>query len=195
MTFDLNLIPSWTKEHFLLDLETLSLKPNAAVSEVAVIHLASGSVFSALINPDSYTNLRNFSICQETVDWHDKQKGGPGNYHSYLRTRGQSFITVCRELNAWIQTFSGGKPLQLWVQGTDFDIPIFKNLLGSLDIPFPCRHDQVRDMRTIASLFPEVRYNKGNHSALEDVTKMSLHLQKLTMASPVVHQYFYGPGA
>lgn len=176
------------KLHILLDLETLSTKSNAAVSEIAAISLESGASFSSLIAP---SELPQFDVNSDTVEWHDQQKEGR-NYLEFLNLRGSFCTTVANDFITWLHQQAGDRRVILWTQGTDFDIPILRNLLSFSGLEFPCRHDDVRDFRTVAKLFPEIKYTKGNHSALDDVAKMHIHFQKLLNASPLLSSYVFG---
>ncbi|MNC14359.1 hypothetical protein D3C75_621350 [compost metagenome] len=78
------------------------------------------------------------------------------------------------------------KELVIWCQGTDFDIPIITNFLKHYQYHLPWGYTNVRDIRTLAALFPEVEYKKGNHTALEDATMAAQYLRKLAFGSHAV---------
>lgn len=174
------------KLHVLMDLEFLSLKENASISEIAAISLESGASFSVIVDA---CDLPQFSIDSDTVEFHDKQHG---NYLAFLAIRGIFCTQAANDFITWLHQQARDRKIILWSQGLDKDIPILRNLLRFSGLEDPFRYNDVRDFRTVAAMFPEIKYIKGNHSALDDVAKMHIHFQKLLNASPLLSSYVFG---
>lgn len=175
--------------NILLDLETLATTPTAAITEVAAICYDSCESFSRIIDPSQLPPAA-FFIDQETIKFHNTNRK-LHDYVNFLEENGSPPALVAGEFVDWCYQQAKGRQIQIWCQGTDFDIPILRHFLSFYSHKFPCRHDAVRDVRTLAKLFPEIPYIKGKHTALDDVSKMHQHIQKLVAYSPAVEKQFH----
>lgn len=177
--------------HIMLDLETLSTTvPNARVTEIGafVINysdniLAIGTQFHRhIIDDKGYSH-----IDADTMMWRFRR----GLYPKSKQEGAVHAELALEEFFDWINTIrSGGgitlnvKEIILWCKGTDFDVPIFKNLvtrtLGAT-FPLPWKYNNVRDMRTLMKVFPqfEIRRDTIEHTALADCINQSKCLVKI----------------
>lgn len=176
--------PDSTKRSIVLDLETLAIHPQAAITEIGIIDLISDERFSLLINPAEQLNepSQKFVTSQDTMEFHLKRDP---LYLVNLAHTGVRSSFAAGLLHNWLMERKAqtGQELVIWCQGTDFDIPIITNFLKHYQYHLPWRHDDVRDIRTVAKLFPGISYKKGNHSALEDASMEAQHLRKLAWGS------------
>lgn len=187
--------PDSTKQHFTLDLETLAIDPRAVVTEIGLVEIKTGSSFNCIINPLEQQE-NGFIQSQETLAWHLKRDPSYAMKLAHNGIRGKSaaekLVTFLREA----KTISGKDPV-IWCQGTDFDIPIISHFLwkflGLTRLPWA--YNDVRDIRTLAALFFEVSYQKGNHTALGDAQASSTFLNQLAWRYPeVATQLGFEPG-
>lgn len=175
--------PDSEKQHFTLDLETLAIDPHAVVTEIAIVEIKTGSTFNCIINPLEQQES-GFIQSQSTLEWHLKRDPSYAMKLAHNGIRGLSaaekVVTFIREASA----ISGKEPV-IWCQGTDFDIPILSNFLtrylGKGKLPWA--YNNVRDVRTLAALFPEVPYVKGDHTALSDAQGSATFLNQVAWAS------------
>lgn len=191
-------IPDCEKLRFVLDTETLALEEtNAAVVDIALVEvLGSGRFFSGQIKPSWYKEflLRypdSFTINPATVEWHDKNNP---DYISMLEQRGEAGATVIGRLFDFLvdlQTMEQ-KQVVIMTQGIDFDIPRIANLFKQCSCPLPWHYRNVRDLRTLQNLTPQLKYVAGNHTALEDARHSADHLMKQTNCSQEMFQYIFG---
>lgn len=176
-----------TKRHLVLDAETLAIHPHAAITEIALVDILTDATFNIVINPYEQQNQPGepFKTDPQTVEWHLKRDPSYLILLAHSGVRSSSGATL---LQQWLEVKKQetGQQLVIWCQGTDFDIPIITNFLNVFGYRPLWRHDDVRDIRTLAKLFPGVSYKKGNHSALEDATLAAQHLRKLAYSEPAV---------
>jgi hypothetical protein len=171
--------PDSEKQSFVLDLETLAIDPRAVVTEIALVELKTGATFNCIINPLEQQE-NGFVQNQETLSWHLKRDPSYAMKLAHNGIKGLSaaekVVTFLREAKA----ISGKEPL-IWCQGTDFDIPILNHFLGKYlgAGKNPWAYTNVRDIRTLAALFPDVSYVKGNHTALSDAQGSATFLNQL----------------
>lgn len=187
--------PDHQKLLFVLDTETLSLEPNAAVIDIAIVPVNSNWSFSEQIKPSSYEGKAagKFHLSPATLEFH--------------KEKNPAFLNLCEQRGVSVETAAMGvfnfleevqqvekKQVVLMCQGTDFDIPILKNLLYQAGLLIPWHYRNVRDLRSLQALTPEVEYDKGGHTALDDARHSLVHLLKQAEASPLFNNYLYGPG-
>lgn len=175
--------PDCNKRHLVLDLETFAVHPHAAVTEIGIVDLRSMETFNLLINP--HEQKEGFVQDHDTIDWHVKRDP---SYLILLAHNGLRPCAAAGKLHNWLseKKIQTGQELVIWCQGTDFDIPIISNFLKHYQYNLPWKHTDVRDIRTLAALFPRVDYKKGNHTALEDASMAAQYLRKLSHGYPEV---------
>lgn len=152
----------------MLDLETLSLRPTAAIIQIAAKPFTldgsslqqtkeDGSVeplttkaFSTKVNATSCA-MYGFSFDQSTVDWWSKNEAK----EDFCRAWG--WYTIKDALDVLIDVINQWKnetksdQVNIWSQGTDFDISVlreaYRRVFGS-EKKLPWKYNNVRDART-----------------------------------------------
>ncbi len=175
--------PDSGKLHLVLDLETLAIHPQSAITEIGIVDILTDGRFSAHINPQE--QQEGFVQDPGTIEWHLKRDP---SYLSTLAFAGVRPCSAAGQLHNWLMERKNlsEKELVIWCQGTDFDIPIITNFLTHYGYHLPWKYLDVRDIRTLAALFPQVEYKKGNHTALEDASMAAQYLRKLAFGIPEV---------
>jgi hypothetical protein len=156
----------------ILDIETLSRRPNAIVTEIAAIAVNSVSealiesgvveIDSLLIEPCIATQLadgRHFE--KDTITFHDKNHTLPGSF------TGTSPLVSCMTLGMFI---SRHKPKTVWIWGKDFDRPILEDLFAQHRLPLPWEYWRTACARDAWKLaFGDgQKPAKRNHKAIDD---------------------------
>lgn len=178
--------PDSTKQHFVLDLETLAINPQAVVTEIAIVELKTGATFNCIINPLEQQE-NGFVQNEDTIKWHLKRDP---SYVMKLAHNGIKGVSAAEKFVTFLieaKSISGKDPV-IWCQGTDFDIPIISNFLRKyLGVnKNPWAYHDVRDIRTLTAMFPEVPYIKGDHSALGDAQCSATLLNQLAWHYPAL---------
>lgn len=180
--------PDSQKRSLVLDTETLSLERNAAITEIGIVDLLSDDRFSVRINPNEQIAQAGqvFHQDQSTIQWHLKRDP---SYLINLAHTGVRSDVAAGLLHNWLKEkkLQTGQELTIWCQGTDFDIPVITNFLRHFGYPLEWQYLNVRDIRTLAALFPNVEYKKGGHSAMHDAEMAALYLRKLAYGFPEVN--------
>ena len=65
-----------------------------------------------------------------------------------------------------------------WANGTTFDMVILENAFKQLGLPIPWQFWNVRDARTVYSLYPDLPKPRASHHALEDCRRQIDLLQQ-----------------
>ena len=155
-----------------LDLETLSRRPDAIITEIALISVDTAAPYQPIIDelvllPCIVAQLlEGRHHDQETLAWHRKQGTLP-----LPDTKRQDLNTTAFLIRDF---FKKHQPERVWIQGPDFDRPILESFLKLCGNqpggePLPWQYWQVRDARTAWKLaYGEEKPAKRPHSALAD---------------------------
>jgi len=154
----------------MIDLETLSTRPDAAILTVGAIKFNphadvephSGRYWR--LNVDEQTALGRH-VDEGTLTWWNQQPAAIKDEALSDHDRTNVLIFL-KELNKW----AVGIDL-LWCQGPLFDYQILQNLYAQMQTPVPWNYWQIRDSRTLFDLLPEDPRKKMQtslHNALAD---------------------------
>ena len=151
------------------DLETCSLCPTAAVMSIGAVawdRNGEGSPFfpnEYLIDVDStfgvHVDLRGmfvdgFTFDQDTADWWAKQSDEAKK--EVIANDGDEdpcsdIVLAVKDLFDWMENIKkkkGYDTVNLWCQGSDFDIAILRNICYKYKINIPVNYTNFRDHRT-----------------------------------------------
>lgn len=164
----------------MLDLETLSVKPDAVILTFGAVKFDSFSkspvtaTMYARIDVDEQINLGR-SVDQGTLDWWSKQAD---DVREEALSDGNRISL--EQFTADLNRFLVGAN-EIWSQGTVFDIVILENLYRQLGKPIPWQYYQIRDSRTLFQVHgdPREKNKAGLHNALEDCISQAAALQEI----------------
>ena len=155
--------------HGMIDLETLSTKPNATILTIGGVkfdpytRVEPSQGMYHRIDVDSQTAMGR-DVMQETVEWWGTQPAEVRDEALGDEDRIDLKYFV-KQVNKW----SVGVDV-FWCQGPLFDYAILQNFYAQMKVPVPWNYWQIRDSRTLFSLVPRDLNEKrtGLHNALED---------------------------
>lgn len=158
--------------HCMIDLETLSQSPTAAVISIGACTFDRTGVkdtFKVNIKPETSKEL-GMTISADTVQWwSDQSKAAQDSV--FLKAVPAKF--ALKEFHAW---YSSHPIKKIWSQGISFDLPIIEHAFKKADLTIPWKYWESMDSRTIFSMFgyrSDMLHRKygsieGHHDALED---------------------------
>lgn len=145
----------------MVDIETVSTRPNAAILSIAAIPFNkdtgqySNEQFYVEIGEDLYPS--DFHVDPKTIAWWDKQPiprpTGNETPDGPLR-RFQSYLLIQR-------------PIYIWANSPSFDLVILKEAFRFYEIEWPHEFWNERDVRTLRALGNTPKF-KPTHNALQD---------------------------
>ena len=148
----------------ILDLETLSTRPNAVITEIGVLIFNRNDfsiVDELLIIPGFWLQiLVDRHLCPNTIRFHLR--------NGTLPTSGgeNDPEESARSLADFLKCFN---PHRVWIQGPDFDRPIIEDFCRQYGVAFPWDFWRTRDTRTVWDLaFPGRKHAPRPHTALAD---------------------------
>ena len=150
----------------VLDIETLSTRTNAVITEIGAIafdRFDFKEIDQIQLNPSIFPQIKDARhISPDTIDFHSHNKSLPA-------TTGD--ISPEEALTSLVRFIGQHDPHHVWIQGPDFDRPILDSFLEaylpSMESLWPFW--RTRDARTIwDAAFPGVKHESRPHFALGD---------------------------
>jgi len=139
--------------HFMIDLETMSTRPNAAIIEIAAVRFAcrdglvtESSTFAEQVTLQSSV-AHGLHFCPETVEWWQGQS-----------VEATALLTDCaaiplrfalERLEKWM---AGCHRSVVWSNGASFDLPILASAFRAVGRRQPWEYRQERCYRTVIAL-------------------------------------------
>jgi len=164
--------------HCMLDIETLSTRPDAAIVSIGAVHFSfkHGILEEFKVNIDA-KSCKDFGlhIEKDTLDWWSRQP----------KAARQAWMTnpvpLDEGLNKFSEFFGRNNKRLVWCNGASFDYPILRFGYFMIKGEMPWKYYNEMDLRTINQMFnvrnADVRAgSEGHHDALEDAKAQALHL-------------------
>lgn len=144
-------------KRFSIDIESLSLEPNALVLSVGAVlfdrHTGLLDEFYTGLSLGEQQGTYNRHISASTVTWWMKQAAlDPATALAFETT--QPVITALEGLRDFIagHTTMWADPYEVWFQGPQFDAVALGSLCNAAGVQVPWRYNTVRDLRTLIAL-------------------------------------------
>ena len=159
----------------MIDIETVGTGPDACILTIAAQTFDPNALgylpqdYYARVDIDSQPNRE---VDDATVEWwatqpqeaQDEAFGEEGRIS--LKQALEELSKLCFHCNL------------TWANGTTFDMVILENAYKQEQLPMPWRFWNVRDARTVYSLYPDLPKPKASHHALEDCKRQIDLLQQ-----------------
>jgi hypothetical protein len=159
----------------MIDLETVGTGPDACILTIAAQTFDPTALgylpkdYYARVDIDSQPNRE---VDDATVEWwatqpqaaQDEAFGEEGRIP--LKQALEELSKLCFHCNL------------TWANGTTFDMVILENAYKQEQLPIPWQFWNVRDARTVYSLYPDLPKPKASHHALEDCKRQIDLLQQ-----------------
>lgn len=173
--------------HCMIDFETLSTMPNAAVLSLGAVAFTTEGILPI----EFYTNIdaddcvaRGLNVEEATVQWWEQQseEAKAALKVEPIRSLYDSMVAF----NKWVKEV---KAETLFGNGADFDNPILKSCFQAIDADLPFKPWAGRCYRTIKNIpgMPKIDRSAGtHHNALDDARNQALHLIEMNKVIRVI---------
>lgn len=153
--------------HMMLDLETLSHHPKAAIAQIgAVIFTLEGIQSPFKVSIDLNDAMKWGEVSSETLKWWMLQSDAARNS---LVAGSDHLVDALQKYTQYVAKF--GQDVHFWSHAS-FDFPVLMNAYDALDYPRPIQHRYYRDVRTIEMFYGDaVNWDSRagvHHDALDD---------------------------
>lgn len=175
--------------HVMLDLETMSTRPNAAIVAIGAcvfdpyVISTPAQTFDAAVSLESSAG-NGLHIDASTVVWWIGQ--GSAARNKTFRPSAVDLETALRHFDRWLMECAGYKTdlLFVWGNGATFDNVVIRSAYRAVGMD-PCwsfRND--RCYRTVSALVPDQGYERVGelHNAVDDAVAQAVYLQKVYKA-------------
>jgi hypothetical protein len=160
--------------HLMIDLEGLATGPDTTILTIAAQSfdpLGSGYYKQYYYTRVSLESQENRTIDDSTLNWWATQP---------THAREEAFaeddrVPLDQALDELGRLIWHAK--LIWAQGPTYDMNILEHAYKSYNKPLPWKYYQVRDSRTVFSLWPELPIPPTSHHALEDCRRQIGMLQ------------------
>lgn len=177
--------------HVMLDLETASAEPNAAIIAIGAVAFAGRKAYSDQFfyskNSLASAESLGLNVSRATMEWWNK----PEHFHARAEAfSGQEDLqTTLAEFMQWCKTLGPLAEIRIWGNGAAFDPVILKSAYEThTDYPFDFRLH--RCYRTVNSLFnhfiPNVPFAGTRHSAIDDAKHQAQRISHLVSDGRIV---------
>jgi hypothetical protein len=162
----------------MIDLETVSLKPNATILTIAAVlfNCNTGETGAELHIACSLDQNQNRHIDISTIDWwaEPKQAAAKTELVAFLKQNPHRLDLALEKLTRFIKKH---KPKQIWGNSPSFDLAILTDAYQQHDMPVPWPFWIERDTRTMVNVCrqltgidpkKQIDFDGTAHSALAD---------------------------
>ncbi len=180
-------------KHVMVDIETLDTKPTALVLSIGAVAFDPftkelGETFYVEFTDDAKTQQElGRTVDADTVSWWMQQSEEARQTAMATPARDPRplhRITTFEGLDKFAEYLArnGGRDIELWGNGADFDNVVIGSLYDSFSVKKPWSYSRNRCYRTIKRLFgdkvPLVRHGT-HHNGLDDAITQAKHLQEI----------------
>lgn len=154
------------QNHLMIDLETFSLAPNAAVWELGYAHNFNEPdkhIFcDAVFIQSELFNTKGFDVDPRTVAWVEDNCPSFKDYGRWVQDNAPADVQVRRDAMRYDLTLISDlikNADHVWCKGADFDFPILKNLYYQAGVALPpMMYRKQRCFRTLWAMCNESTY-------------------------------------
>lgn len=176
--------------HVMIDLETMGLRPDAAIVSIGAVHFETVfgpglakdiRVVSEFHTPVSLKSCIEHGLTtdQSTIDWWMKQSAEARS--SWQREDAPNLLEALTLLSQWTLSGVTDRDVCPWGNGADFDLVVLKSAYERVRADPPWRYYNQKCYRTVKALFPvaELPRRGTHHNALDDAMHQVSVLQQI----------------
>jgi len=165
--------------HVMVDLETMSTEPNAAIVAIgAVAFTEEGEIRQKFYVPVSLESSMSVGghVSASTIEWWMKQSDEARSVFVP-----ENRIHISESLLQFRDWFIHNHGLYLWGNGAAFDNVVLRSAYNACDISAPWEFWNDRCYRTVKAMRPEIEQDRfgTHHNALDDAFTQASHLIKI----------------
>lgn len=166
-------------KHIMIDFETLSTNPNAAVISLGAVAFTkdglTGEEFYVNVDGEDCKRL-GLHVSESTLQWWAQQSQ---EAKAALETDKKTLLEALTAFSHWVKAVGG---THVYGNGADFDNPILKSCYEAIQADIPFKPFNGRCYRTLKSIdkVPSMSKRQGtHHNALDDAKSQAIHLLEI----------------
>lgn len=173
--------------HIMLDLETLSTAPDAAIVAIGAVTARipaeryGSDSFYRIVDGQSSIKAGGSMSFSTWKWWMDQSKEAQSIFND---PRAISIEQALSDFDDWLDYLipaDGSDDALVWGNGSDFDNVVIRGAYERLGRKAPWSFRNNRCYRTLKNLAPEIRFEQPGtaHNALDDATAQANHLERI----------------
>lgn len=171
----------YPRKHFMIDLETMGLKPTSAIVSIGVVHFNQTEILDQFHQPIQLQSCLDVGMTQDasTVSWWAGQsaeaRASWDNDDAVPVTEG------LMRLVEFLRKHASDKSCCPWGNGSDFDNVLLVNAFDKIGADAPWKFYNHHCFRTMKNVFPvpDVPRTGTYHSAIDDALTQTKHLHRI----------------
>jgi exodeoxyribonuclease VIII len=165
----------------MIDLETMGLRPNAAIVSIGAVHFDSRDLRSEFYTAVSLQSCLDHGLTtdQSTIDWWAKQSVEARM--AWQTEHAPSLTDALTGLTQWLRKIGTDKEICPWGNGADFDLVLLGSAHRALGVDPLWKYYNHHCYRTMKNMFTAAEYPRmgTHHNALDDAIHQASHLQRI----------------
>lgn len=162
--------------HIMLDLETLDIRPTAAIVAIGAVKFDSRGIqdrFYRAVDIESALAVGG-TVHGKTLAWWLEQEDAAR--HALLKEPTNISVALS-QFSCWV----GDSLCRVWGNGAAFDNAVLANAFQAAGIPLPWKFWNDRCYRTLKNLYANVELERTGvkHNALHDAENQAVHLLRI----------------
>jgi hypothetical protein len=168
--------------NFMMDIETLGVKPGCQILTIAVARFDKNNIYERFYKRVVYPNQYPLTIDNSTLKWWQTQSQAVRDEAFNAQPR-EELKDILIELNRFLEKNTKSK-IHMWSHGKEFDIPIIEYAYSLFNLPILWKFWDTRDTRTLYDFCKidlktiNVPENFEAHNAMGDVLRQIIAVQK-----------------
>lgn len=163
------------RRHIMIDLETMSLEPNAAIVSIGAVEFTQDAIVGEFYTPVNLDDGKalGLNVNPDTVTWWAQQ--APEARSAWDVPDAPTVLSAMGKFAAWLP--SDRSYICPWGNGADFDLVVINSALRALDIEPIWKYYNHHCFRTLKNLFRVQTPSRSGtyHNALDDARTQALH--------------------
>lgn len=168
-------------KHIMIDLETMGLRPDAAIVSIGAVHFDKTTILSEFYTPVSLKSCIDAGLTtdQSTIDWWMKQSVEARM--AWQTDDAPSLYDALSNYTAWLRKIGTDKEICPWGNGSDFDNVLMVSAHRALHVEPYWKYWNHHCFRTMKNMFEVANMPRQgtHHNALDDAKHQALHLQRI----------------
>lgn len=169
------------KKHFMIDLETMGLSPNAAILSIGICRFDQENIHETF-----YTNVRladclahGLTTTPSTEKWWSEQSVEARA--AWQDANAPTLTDALTKMHQWFAPLASKRELCPWGNGADFDLVLLNSAHAALDVDSPWEFWNHHCFRTMKNMFDVGKMPRTgtHHNALDDAITQAKHLQRI----------------
>ena len=169
------------KKHFMIDLETMGLRPTSAIVSIGITHFDKDRILDSFYTPVSLQSCLAAGMTTDpsTEKWWSEQSLEARS--AWQVDTAPKLLDALTDMTKWMLSYGTHKENCPWGNGSDFDLVLLQNAFAAIDADPPWQFWNHYCFRTLKNMFDVAKMTRRgtHHNALDDATFQTQYLHRI----------------